>query len=177
MRDIIPDTKDWTWVLSRPCHECGAEVSTLTAADIEHRTRKKALEWKKVLATPSARIRPGEHTWSALEYGCHARDVFTTFHARISLVMHEKNPVFENWDQDATAIELDYDKQNPALVAQQIEWAATTLADLIATITPEQLTQLGRRSNGTELTLEKWLQYYIHDVLHHMWDVTGGKQA
>ena len=25
---IEPDTKDWTWVLDRPCPECGFEAST-----------------------------------------------------------------------------------------------------------------------------------------------------
>jgi hypothetical protein len=25
---IIPDTKDWTWVLHRPCPECGFTVET-----------------------------------------------------------------------------------------------------------------------------------------------------
>jgi hypothetical protein len=25
---IIPDTKDWTWVLQRPCTECGFDTST-----------------------------------------------------------------------------------------------------------------------------------------------------
>ena len=28
---IIPDTKDWTWVLQRPCPECGFTVETFAA--------------------------------------------------------------------------------------------------------------------------------------------------
>ena len=24
---IVPDTKDWTWVLDRPCEECGFDAT------------------------------------------------------------------------------------------------------------------------------------------------------
>ena len=28
---IDPDTKDWTWVLDRPCPECGFDPARVTA--------------------------------------------------------------------------------------------------------------------------------------------------
>ena len=31
---ITPDTKDWTWVLDRPCPECGYDASTVAVADL-----------------------------------------------------------------------------------------------------------------------------------------------
>ena len=31
---IVPDTKDWTWVLQRPCPECGLNTSTFTRESI-----------------------------------------------------------------------------------------------------------------------------------------------
>ena len=31
---IVPDDKDWTWVLLRPCPECGFDASTLAPEDI-----------------------------------------------------------------------------------------------------------------------------------------------
>ncbi|HJV98781.1 MAG TPA: DinB family protein, partial [Arthrobacter sp.] len=31
---IVPDVKDWTWVLSRPCPECSFDASTVTPATV-----------------------------------------------------------------------------------------------------------------------------------------------
>ena len=31
----------------------------------------------------------------------------------------------------------------------------------------------GSRSNGSVFTVETLLQYILHDVVHHLWDVTG----
>ena len=51
--------------------------------------------------------------WSALEYGCHIRDVHRIFNDRVRLMLTEDEPRFANWDQDATAIEDDYGSQDP----------------------------------------------------------------
>ena len=55
--------------------------------------------------------------WSALEYGCHVRDVFRRFDERLHLMLSETDPLFANWDQDATAVEDDYAGQDPVVVA------------------------------------------------------------
>ena len=31
---IVPDEKDWTWVLRRPCPECGLDTSSFAREDI-----------------------------------------------------------------------------------------------------------------------------------------------
>ena len=31
---IEPDTKDWTWVLERPCPECGFDASSVSFDDV-----------------------------------------------------------------------------------------------------------------------------------------------
>ena len=31
---IVPDTKDWTWTLQRPCPDCGFDAGSVAAADI-----------------------------------------------------------------------------------------------------------------------------------------------
>jgi len=40
---ITPDTKDWTWVLDKPCPECGYDASTVAVADLAHRIRTMRL--------------------------------------------------------------------------------------------------------------------------------------
>ena len=39
---VPPDTKDWTWVLERPCPECGFDAVDLDRADLPHRLRANA---------------------------------------------------------------------------------------------------------------------------------------
>ena len=58
--------------------------------------------------------RPTRPTWSMLEYACHVRDVFRRFDERLGLMLTEDDPLFPNWDQDATAVEARYDEQDPA---------------------------------------------------------------
>ena len=68
-----------------------------------------------VLTAPADEVsrRPSPDTWSALEYGCHVRDVFRRFDERLHLMLSETDPQFANWDQDATAVEDDYAGQDP----------------------------------------------------------------
>ncbi|MBD3914678.1 hypothetical protein [Nocardioides hwasunensis] len=72
---IAPDTKDWTWVLERPCPECGFDPAAQGLADLPGLFRDTATTWSEVLARPDAGERPSPEVWSALEYGCHVRDV------------------------------------------------------------------------------------------------------
>src|SRR5680860_1786341 len=40
--DIEPDDKDWTWVLQRPCDECGFDVGTVSGRQVAARLRAHA---------------------------------------------------------------------------------------------------------------------------------------
>jgi hypothetical protein len=60
---------------------------------------------------PEVSTRPDPEVWSALEYGCHVRDVFVIMDVRLGLILDRENPEFPNWDQDATAVAEHYDEQ------------------------------------------------------------------
>src|SRR5687767_7536500 len=99
---MTPDTKDWTWVLDRPCPECGLDTSGLRVTDVGSMIRANAVAWSQVLAGGGpVRRRPSEDVWSPLEYACHVRDVFRLFDERLQLMLGEDDPLFANWDQDA----------------------------------------------------------------------------
>src|SRR5689334_19199798 len=72
---IVPDTKDWTWVLRERCPDCGYDASSVAPGDLGPAIRDNAQGWLAVLAQPGATDRPDECTWSPLEYACHVRDV------------------------------------------------------------------------------------------------------
>ena len=72
---IVPDAKDWTWVLRQPCPECGLDTSSFARADIPALILANAAAWRAPLAARDAVRRPRPDKWSPLEYGCHVRDV------------------------------------------------------------------------------------------------------
>ncbi len=47
--DITPDYKDWTWVLDRPCPECGYDASDHPRERLGKGIRRNALRWRPLL--------------------------------------------------------------------------------------------------------------------------------
>ena len=46
---IVPDTKDWTWVLERACPECGLDTRQVQPTDIPALIRDNAAAWRALL--------------------------------------------------------------------------------------------------------------------------------
>ena len=170
---ITPDTKDWTWVLERPCPECGFNAAEVGFDDIPRLLRDNAASWGPVLERTDVTVRPNDHTWSALEYAAHVRDVFRIFSVRLALMLTEDDPLFANWDQDATAVAERYNEQDPAVVGREVAEAATDLADAFAAVSPQERDRTGRRSDGARFTVTTLGQYLVHDPVHHLHDVAG----
>ncbi|MBP1821088.1 DinB family protein [Mycobacterium sp. OAE908] len=171
---IEPDTKDWTWVLSRPCPECGFDATSVPYSTVADRIRGDATEWMRRLAEPDAAQRRQPTVWSTLEYGCHVRDVHRIFNHRVQLMLTEDDPQFPNWDQDETAIADDYASQHPATVATELFDAASVVADTYAHVPDDGWSRRGLRSNGSEFTIATIAVYHLHDVMHHAHDVDHG---
>jgi hypothetical protein len=168
---IEPDTKDWTWVLSRPCPDCGFDATALHHNDVGEVIRRDADDWIRRLDGPHAAVRSRPGAWSTLEYGCHVRDVHRIFNERVTLMLTQHEPLFANWDQDQTALDDDYAAQNPAVVAGELFDAAVTVADTYASVPQDGWSRRGLRSNGSEFTVASIALYHLHDVAHHAWDV------
>ena len=168
---ITPDIKDWTWVLERPCGECGYDASAVSADAVADRLRANAAAWRRVLDRAAATARPRPEVWSPLEYACHVRDVHELYLHRLDRMLTEDDPLYDNWDQDATAVERRYDEQDPALVAGELADAAGRLADRFDTVTGDAWQRRGRRSDGASFTVDTFSRYLLHDVEHHLWDV------
>jgi hypothetical protein len=170
---IVPDEKDWTWVLDRVCPECGFDTAAVDRDDLAGRIGLTSRAWEAVLAAPGVRQRPREGTWSPLEYACHVRDVHRVYAGRVGRMLTEDDPHYENWDQDATAIEDRYDEQDPTIVAEELVAAGDALGALFAGVTGDGWQRTGRRSDGASFTVDSIGRYYLHDIEHHLWDVTG----
>jgi hypothetical protein len=170
---IVPDAKDWTWVLQRPCPECGFDSSSCLSEEVAPMVRDNARTWQRLFLEGVVRPgRPNETTWSSLEYACHVRDVCRRFQMRIDLMLSEQDPLFANWDQDATCVEEAYDQQSPEVVISDFVGAANSLASCLEGISGADWERPGRRSNGSTFTVATIARYMIHDLIHHVWDVT-----
>ena len=174
---IISDNKNWTWVLERECPECGFEAALFDPRQMPAALRANAMAWTELLESERARERPTPDSWSALEYGCHVRDVFVLFNERLRLMLDNDDPTYQNWDQDATAIENRYSDQDPAIVAPALVHAADALAARFASVTPDQWQRTGNRSDGARFTVQSFARYLIHDPVHHLHDVRAGFTA
>jgi hypothetical protein len=168
---IIPDTKDWTWVLERTCPDCGFEAGGVAATDVAQHVLDNAAAWPAVLARPGVAARPSDDRWSDLEYACHVRDVFRLAELRIGRMLTEDGPVFANWDQDETAVEDRYAEQDPAVVGPELREAAERLAALLQGVDTAGWERGGTRSDGASFTVATFARYVIHDPVHHLYDV------
>jgi hypothetical protein len=168
---IVPDIKDWTWVLDRPCPECGFDTRTVTRPALPPMLRQNAATWHEILSEPGTSARPSADRWSALEYGCHVRDVFRKFDERLQMMLALDDPTFPNWDQDATAVADRYAEQSPGEVAGQLVAAADVLAQRFSEVEPGQWERPGVRSDGAHFTVETLGRYLMHDPVHHLYDV------
>jgi len=170
---IEPDTKDWTWVLERPCAECGFDSRAVRREEVKNRFYANASAWRRVLEHPGADRRPHPGVWSPLEYACHVRDVHRTFGQRLELMLEQDDPTFANWDQDETALAERYWEQDPAVVATEVTESGADLADAYTRVGEGDWTRTGVRSNGSTFTVDSLGRYLLHDLFHHVWDVRG----
>ncbi|MDN3937095.1 DinB family protein [Arthrobacter sp. YD4] len=170
---IVPDAKDWTWVLGTPCPECGFHASAWTPATAPDHITAMLPRWQAVLRRPDVAVRPEDDTWSPLEYACHVRDVFALFNQRLHLMLSQDDARFEDWDQDRTAVELDYAGARPATVSDELTARGQEIAASFARVPESDWGRKGTRSNGSEFTVLTFSQYFLHDVVHHLHDVAG----
>jgi hypothetical protein len=169
---ITPDTKDWTWVLDRPCPECGFDSRAVRGRDVPALLRAAADRWRHLLAATGVRQRPVPGVWSPLEYGCHVRDACRVYAERVRLMLDTDDPAYPNWDQDATAVADRYAEQDPDRVAADLVEAAGALADRLAAA-GTGWARTGTRSDGARFTVDGLARYFLHDVVHHEHDVAA----
>src|SRR5262249_56491195 len=106
-----------------------------------------AAAWHDVLTGPGdVRRRPSPGKWSALEYGCHVRDVLRLHDQRLTLMLAHEGPEYPNWDQDAAAVAGRYGAQDPATVPREPTAAAGTSAARVEARSARQWLRTGRPS-------------------------------
>ena len=72
----------------------------------------------------------------------------------------------------ALALEEKYSDQDPGQVAEELAVEAETTAEVFDSVRPDQRARPGRRSNGSAFTVESFAVYFLHDIEHHLDDVS-----
>jgi hypothetical protein len=171
---IVPDAKDWTWVLEKPCNECGFDAAAIAGTDVATLLRSAVIRWHTVLTMRNdVRGRPRPDVWSPLEYGCHVRDVFRVYASRLDRMLTEDGPHYPNWDQDLTAVDAQYARQEPDAVAEELSVEGVGLASLFESVRDDEWKRTGFRSDGAAFTIDSMSRYFLHDIVHHLHDVGG----
>ena len=168
-----PDTADWTWVLTRPCPDCGFDPAVLTPQDVPGLLHDASPRYAAALGRADARTRPRRGVWSPVEYACHARDVCDVMRGRLAQILAGGGEVvrFANWDQDETAVEKQYRRAEPATVERELAVALDAAATAFEAPEGQQWSWPALRSDGSEFTATTLALYFAHDIRHHLWDV------
>jgi S-DNA-T family DNA segregation ATPase FtsK/SpoIIIE len=119
------------------------------------------------------RLRPSPEVWSALEYGCHVRDVLQVQRQRLALALVEDCPTFPPMGRDERVVNDRYNEQDPAVVAGELRAAADEIAEAF-----EALDDTGWSRSGiynypepTERSMLWLAQHTIHECRHHLTDI------
>ena len=158
------------------CHECGFVYEALARTDIAPSLRWLATRYDEVLNDhdPQAlRAHPLPDVWSALEYACHMRDVYSVQRERVLLALDETEPAFAPMRRDERVVDERYNDQPPPEVAREIQEAAAALAATLESLDDGAWSRTGiynypeRRIRTVE-----WIgRHTVHEGEHHLWDI------
>jgi hypothetical protein len=162
-----------------PCGECGFTYDEGEALGAAATIRVLAVEIAALLGGDEAavRARPDASTWSALEYGCHVRDVLLVQRERVLLVRRAGHVAPEPMGRDERVDHDGYAEQQPEAVARQLGDAASLFANV--------LDRLDSASWDRQLTYNyppppkhrslRWVAVHtVHELTHHLHDIQRG---
>ncbi|WP_404289405.1 DinB family protein [Glutamicibacter arilaitensis] len=171
MTEIIPDDKNWTFVLESVCTECHHDVRQVSPAAVIEQLPQLVDRYLLALHRPQARERTSPTRWSDQEYVVHVADMLVTMTRRLELMSTKEDPTFPNWDQDQAAEKANYNALEVDEAAARLRAAASLYSNRLARISSTDYGRKGLRSNGAAFTVTTLNQYAWHDVLHHVWDL------
>jgi predicted carbohydrate-binding protein with CBM5 and CBM33 domain len=157
------------------CAECGYDFESLDRPHILRALAVLAGELRQLLDSvdaPMLRAHPRDGSWSALEYGCHVRDVLRFQRERVAAAQVENVPTFTSMRRDERAVEEHYNDQDPRVVGGQLAAAAGDLAAAL-----NALDEVGWLRTGVypwpvrAVRTVEWIgRRTAHELAHHLFD-------
>lgn len=164
---------------SQDCAECGFVYDENDAGGAAGAISDGARAMARLLveAGDDAGTRPEPRTWSALEYGCHLRDVLLVQRERVLLARRSvESPRPAPMGRDERVEDDGYANQSPEDVARQLQDAARLLANVLERLDERTWTRTIIYSFPTlkERSLRWVAVHTVHEVRHHLLDVRRG---
>jgi hypothetical protein len=157
------------------CDECGYGYDSLTRQQIVDALPDLAGQICSILTgKPAAALRahPRPASWSALEYGCHVRDLLRVQRERVLLAQVEDIPRFVSMRRDERPTEEKYNEQNPVAVATAVQAGARDLADTLAGFDDGGWLRVGIYPwPEPHVRTVEWIgRRSAHELAHHLFD-------
>lgn len=158
------------------CEACPFDYHSFGRAEIGPRLVDLAEEHARRLerTRPVERLRahPVEG-WSALEYGCHVRDVLQVQAERIQQAQDADDPEFSPMRRDDRAVEERYQDEVPHVVAAVTRGAAAALVTLLVGLDDAGWARTGLYTwPEPQLRDVDWIgRHTVHELHHHLADV------
>lgn len=122
------------------------------------------------------RKKTGPLAWSALEYGCHTRDMCDLFHKRLvrMLRLEPAPPPRTTGEPGSSGSEFlrPYREEDPRQVAPELGRAAEDLARRLETLSRADWVRPDPAAEDPRLTVEFFTSYFIHDIVHDLCEVS-----
>lgn len=164
------------------CPDCGLDYGTLHPPIAINAIKSFPRRFAEALAPRPGedtdaliRTRPTEGVWSPLEYAAHVADVMEPFTVVIDRMNTDDSPDLSGafWDQDARAIEQDYNGKSLEAVLAQLKTDAARVVGAAEKVDARSWDRKGTFPWG-ERDLLVMLQNAVHEGVHHLKDLERG---
>jgi hypothetical protein len=157
------------------CTECGFTYDVSAAGTAGAAITAAGAEAATLLVrhAEAAPTRRDPDTWSALEYGCHLRDVLLVQRERVLLALRVDRPAPEPMGREERAVLDGYSEQLPVDVARQLTDASSLFTHLLGRLGPEQWERTMTYNYPTPGPRSlSWVAVHTeHEALHHLGDI------
>jgi S-DNA-T family DNA segregation ATPase FtsK/SpoIIIE len=157
------------------CDQCGFVYEEVAPDDVAGRLRAAPNRYRQAASNCSPRVvqmRPDPAVWSALEYGCHVRDVLLIQRDRAVLALVEDRPSFPRMYRDERVALCGYAQQGMDDVLAQLAMAAELCAMVFERLDGSGWSRplVYNWPEPAELDIA-WLgRHTLHEVEHHLQD-------
>jgi hypothetical protein len=160
------------------CDACGFVYDERAAPEAAGTIRRLAETIASTLEArpePAVRTRPDPTTWSALEYGCHVRDVLLVQRERVLWARREDCPAPAPMGRDERVDHDGYAVQDLAAVTRQLVDAAELFANVLDRLDSGawNRTLVYNYPTRVERPLRWVAVHTVHELTHHRADIDG----
>jgi DinB superfamily len=155
--------------------ECGFTYDLRNATIAGSDIRERVAEIVMLLRDNDidVRTRPRPEMWSALDYGCHLRDVLLVQRERVLAARRVNGADCASMGREERVEHDGYIEQDPADVARQLADAATLFGNVLARLTTDDwdrtVTYHYPQTNERSL---RWVAVHTaHEAQHHLQDI------